>query len=36
MKQMKRQCSGRNVPDVTLKGGKENLKFTFITEKINA
>ena len=33
---MKRECSGRDVPDVTLQKKKENLKFTFISEEINA
>ena len=33
---MKRECSGRDIPDVTLQRGKENQKFTFIYEEINA
>ena len=33
---MKRECSGRDVPDVTLQKEIENHKFTFISEEINA
>ena len=33
---MKRECSGRDVPDVTLQKEIENHKFTFISEKINS
>ena len=33
---MKWECSGRDVPDVILQKEKENLKFTFISEEINA
>ena len=32
---MKRECSGREVSDVTIQRGKENHKFTFISEEIN-
>ena len=32
---MNRECSGCDVPDVTLQRGKENDKFTFISEEIN-
>ena len=33
---MNRECSGRDVPDVTLQRGKENDKFTFVSKEINA
>ena len=33
---MKSQCSGYDVPDVTLQKEKENYKFTDISEEINA
>ena len=33
---MKRECSRRDVPDVTFQKEKENHKFTFISEEINA
>ena len=29
-------CSGRDVPDIALQRGKENYKYTFISEEINA
>ena len=32
---MKRDCSGRDIPNVTLQRGKESHKFTFISEEIN-
>ena len=32
---MKRECSGSVVPDVTLKRGKENHKFTFTSDESN-
>ena len=33
---MKSECSGHDVPDVTLQKEKENYKFTDISEEINA
>ena len=33
---MKRECSRRDILDVKLQQEKENLKFTFIFEEINA
>ena len=33
---MNRECSGRDVSDVTLQRRKENDKFTFISEEINS
>ena len=33
---MKRECSGHDVLDVPIQKGKENHKFTFISEEINA
>ena len=33
---MKRECSGHDVPEVTIQRVKENRKFTFISEEINA
>ena len=32
---MKKECSERDVPDVTLQKEKENHRFTFISEQIN-
>ena len=36
LQQMKRECSGHGIPDVTLQKEKENHKITFISEDINA
>ena len=33
---MNRECSGRDILDVTLQRGKENDKFTFVSKEINA
>ena len=33
---MKRECSGLDILDMALQRGKENPKFTFISEEINA